>query len=210
MEFNKVKHGVVVAEFVGTFTLVLMLLASLWGFIPSTLPFAVLAALVLGLFVVGFGKISGAHLNPATTIGVYSLRKINSANLVAYLIAQIGGALLAMVVFSMFLNGELSSKLDVVADYRSFFGEFLGMLVLSFGIAASIHQKIDNFNAAFLIGGMYAVGMFLATLGGNGLINPAVAIGVSSLSWSYVLGPILGSVIGFNLYAAVFGKKGQM
>lgn len=209
MDFSTIKRGPIVAECIGTFTLAFAVLASIWGVIPMV-PTPVVAGLTLALFVLSVGKISGTHINPAVTIGLYSLKKIDSATAVSYLIAQLTGALLAMVVLSTFLEGELTAQVDAVADYKTFFAEFLGAFIFTFGIASAIHQKLEGINAALLIGGSLTLGIICASLGSNGVLNPAVATAISSLSWSYVLGPILGSVIGMNVYAAAFGKKGRI
>lgn len=209
MNFSKVKPEAVLAELFGTFALSLAVLASIWGFLPIV-PTLVVAGGVLGLYTLAFGSASGAHLNPAITLGLYSLKKIDAAKTVAYLIVQISGALLAMLVMSMFLEGELSSQLGVSADYATFFAEFLGTFFFGLGVAAAIHQKAKGTEAALLVGGSLSLGILFASLGSNGLLNPAVATAVSSLNWSYVLGPIAGSVIGMSVYAAAFGKRGKI
>lgn len=209
MSFDKVKHEPVVAEFTATFALCLAVLSSIWGMLPIV-PTLVVAGAVLGLMVLWFGHVSGTHANPAITIGLYSLRKIETANMVAYLSAQLSGALLAMLVMSLFLEGELSSLVTAKADYRSFFAEFLGGLIFGMGVASVVHRGLKGLEAAFLVGGSLMLGLLFANLGGNAVINPAVATAISSLSWSYVFGPIVGVVIGMNTYAAAFGKKGRI
>lgn len=209
MDFGKVRHERVLAELFGTFSLSLAVLASVWGLLP-VVPTLVVAGATLGLMVLLFGSVSGAHVNPAVTLGLYSLRKVDAAHTVAYLIAQLSGALLAMLVMSLFLEGELLSMLTAEADYRSFFAEFLGMFIFSFGVAAAVQRDAKDVPAALLVGGGLSLGILFASLASNGIINPAVATAVSSLNWSYVLGPILGAVIGMNVYAVSFGKKGRI
>jgi aquaporin Z len=209
MDFSKVKHESVLAELFGTFALSLAVLASVWGLLPAA-PTLVVAGAVLALYTLAHGNTSGAHLNPAITLGLYSLKKIDAAKAVAYLIVQISGALLAMLVMSMFLEGELLPRLSVEADYRTFFAEFLGTLFFAMGVAGAVQQKAKGIEAALLVGGSLSLGILFASLGSNGLLNPAVATAVSSLNWSYVLGPIAGAVIGMSVYAAAFGKKGKL
>lgn len=209
MNFNKVKHQPIAAEFIGTFVLTLAILASVWGVIPLV-PTAVIAGATLGLLVLSLGHVSGTHVNPAITVGLYSVKKIDAAHTVSYLIAQLGGALVAMLVLSMFLDTDLVTKLDVVADYRTFFAEFLGTMVFGFGVAAAVEQKFKSTDSALLVGGSLALGAIIASLGSSGLLNPAVAAGVGSFNWAYVLGPLLGGIIGMNLYALTVTKKGRM
>lgn len=209
MNFNKVKHEAVLAELFGTFALSLAVLASIWGFLPIV-PTLIVAGAVLGLMVMALGPASGGHFNPAVTLGLYSLKKIDSATSVAYIIVQLSGALLAMLVMSLFLEGELVGQLDVNADYTTFFAEFLGTLFFTMGVASAVHRGAKGVEAGLLVGGSLSLGILFASLGSNGILNPAVATAVNSLNWSYVLGPIAGAVVGMSVYAASFGKKGRL
>ena len=209
MKLSTVKSGPVVAELIGTFILSFAVLASLYSVAPL-IPTPVVAGLTLGLIVLSAGHISGAHVNPAVTIGLYSLRKINGTNAVAYIIAQVVGALLAMVAMSLFQDGILVAQVDAVADYPTFFAEFLGTAIFTYGIAAAVHQKMKGLEAAVTIGGSLTLGVLFAAVVSNGVLNPSVATTISSLNWAYVLGPVLGSIIGMNLYALSYGKKGRI
>jgi glycerol uptake facilitator-like aquaporin len=162
------------------------------------------------LFVLSVGQISGAHINPAVTLGLYSLKKIDTASMISYIVAQFSGAMLAMVTMSMFLEGDLVTRVIVNADYQTFFAEFLGAFIFTFGIASAVYNKYKGVDAALVIGGSLTIGAFLASLGGNGLLNPAVATTVGSLNWSYVLGPILGGIIAMNVFALALTKKGKL
>ena len=52
-----------------------------------------------------------------------------------------------------------------------------------------------------VVGGSLLLGIAVAALlGSNGVLNPAVALGIGSFNVMYVLGPILGSVLGMQLY----------
>jgi len=209
MNISKIKSEAVIAELIGTFFLALAVLASLHGAV-LLLPTAVVAGLTLGIGVLVVGHISGSHINPAVTIGLYSLRKIDGANAIAYIVAQVVGGLLAMVVMSMFQDGVLVAQVDAVADYTTFFAEFLGAFAFTFGIAAAVHQKLKGVDAALAIGGSLTLGIVFASIASNGVLNPVVATSISSLNWAYVLGPILGSIIAMNVYALSFGKKGKI
>ena len=209
MDFSKVKHGSVTAELVGTFTLTLAILASTWGILPL-IPTAVIAGLTLAIFVMSVGHASGANLNPAVTLGLFSIRKLDAANTVSYLIAQFSGALSAIVIMSLFLEGELVTRLAVSSDYKTFFAEFLGTLIFTFGIAAALQQKLKGADSGLLIGGSLTLGIILASLGSAGVINPAVATSLGVFNWTYALGPVLGAIVGMNVYVLALGKKGKI
>ena len=73
-----------IAEGLGAGTLTLVVALSLAGIFPVSTP--VLAGLVLGLFVYTIGYISGSHINPAVTLGVWSLNKISGKDALGYII----------------------------------------------------------------------------------------------------------------------------
>ena len=115
-----------------------------------------------------------------------------------------------MVAMSLFQDGILVAQVDAIADYPTFFAEFLGAGVFTFGIAAATHQKMKGVDAALTVGGSLLLGILFASVISNGVLNPAVATSISSLNWAYVLGPALGAIIGMNVYALTFGKKGKI
>ena len=85
------------AEFIGTFLLAFSVLVST-GLI-TRIGTPALAALVLGFCVYTLGMVSGAHLNPAITLAVFSVRKIGVQDALGYIIAQLAGAGLAAANF---------------------------------------------------------------------------------------------------------------
>ncbi|HRP37319.1 MAG TPA: aquaporin, partial [Candidatus Dojkabacteria bacterium] len=70
------------AEFFGTFILSIVVIVSVAG--DFTVSTAVLAALTLLIFVYTIGSISGSHLNPGVTLGIFSLKKIKAKQALAY------------------------------------------------------------------------------------------------------------------------------
>lgn len=209
VDLSKIKSGPAIAECIGTFTLAFAVLASLYGVAPL-IATPVVAGLTLAIIVLVVGPISGAHVNPAITIGLYSLRKIDSQNAIAYIVAQIAGALLAMVAMSLFQEGVLVAQVDAVADYPTLLAEFLGTALFGYGVAAAVHQKLKGIEAAATVGGSLLLGTLFAAIASNGVLNPAVATTISSLNWAYALGPVVGSIVGMNIYALSYGKKGRI
>jgi len=93
------RPSALIAEFFGTFVLAGAVINLADGGIAGT----IVLALVLAVLVVVFGVISGAHLNPAITIAQYVNRKIDGVKTVAYIFAQVLGALAAFgLLFSLF------------------------------------------------------------------------------------------------------------
>src|SRR5690606_26108960 len=91
------------AEFIGAFLLGVTIL------IVRNEPFYLFIGLI-GIFMM-IGGLSGAHVNPAVTIGAWVTRRINKIRAISYIAAQFLGAMLAYVVMSAFVNqSELSAE----------------------------------------------------------------------------------------------------
>lgn len=185
-----------IAEIIGTFTLAFVVGLSLVGNFPVATP--VLAALTLGLFVYSIGHISGTHINPAVTIGAWSIQKISGQDALLYIIAQFIGAGLAMLVLTMTVG---MPKLGVSANMLVAFAELLGTFFFTFGIASVVYGKTPSALSGIVVGGSLLLGITIAALmGSNGVLNPAVAFGIGSFNWVYLLAPIAGSVLGMQAY----------
>lgn len=97
------------AELIGTFALTLAVFVSINSHFPVPTP--VIAGLTLGIFVYTIGSISGAHINPAVTIGIRTLKKITTKEAVWYIIAQFIGAGLVWRRLSMTESQRISRVL---------------------------------------------------------------------------------------------------
>ncbi len=194
-----VSVGAVVAELVGTFMLAFAVLASVNGVLASTVPTPVIAGVTLGLAVLSIGGISGSHINPAVTLGLWSIGEVKAPKAAAYIVAQIAGASVALFTMTVLIDRTLTNVAGS-ADWRILAAEALGAAVFTFGISAAVHQGAKGANAALLIGGSLFLGIVFAATVSAGILNPAVAITLESFNWAYVLGPIAGSIIGMNLY----------
>lgn len=192
-------------EFMGTLTLALIVFASIAsGFSAVATP--VLAALTLGLFVYTLGHVSGIHINPAVTLGLYSIKKIKGKDATYYIGAQFLGAITAILLASLIFG--LSTNMTPVFSMGLLLAEMLGAIIFTLGIASVVYGKVDDDMSGIVIGGSLLLGIALAaSLGSNGILNPAIAFAVGSFSFAYIAGPILGSVIGFNLYKIINKSK---
>jgi len=185
------------AEFIGTFVLVMVVLnVSRYG-----LPFftAIAAGVAVATFYSVAVKISGGHFNPAVTLGMFSVRKITFVRTIAYLVAQAVGAVAGWQLYDYFTQRSLKNA-TTSWDWRIFIAEAIGTIVLTVAFAAVIRQKIEGWQAAATIGTAFFLGITIAGLASNGLLNPALALGVRSFDLNYFLGPVLGGIVGFNLY----------
>jgi hypothetical protein len=160
--------------------------------------------LMLALMTLALAGISGAVFNPAMTIGLWTVRKLRTLQALSYLAVQLlGGA----VAWELFVYLTKLSGVHNTGTYsaRILVAEVLGTFVFAFAWAAAIYQRFNLFQKAVTIGAGLTAGSLVASLGSAGVLNPAVALGLHQWGWgTYVLGPVLGAVIGFNLYNLLF------
>lgn len=191
------------AEFIGTFALAFAVSMSLAGSFPVPTP--VLAALTLGLFVYTVGHISGTHINPAITIGLLSINKIKLMDALYYIVAQFAGAALAF-----FLSGQLVARatLTVIDSPWVLLAEAVGALFFGFGVAAVVYGKVPKEMSGLVVGASLLLGIsFSALMNANGVLNPAVALGIGSFGIMYVLGPVIGVSLGMWMFKYLSGEK---
>ncbi|MCU0678301.1 MAG: aquaporin [Candidatus Pacebacteria bacterium] len=186
-----------VGEAVGTLVLTLVVALALVG--TFVVPVPVLAALTLGLFVYSLGHLSGAHINPAVTVGAWSIGKVTTDDLIKYIIAQCIGAGAALLIVQSMVSE--TADLIVTSGLEVGLAELIGTAIFTFGIASVVFGKTPAVMSGMVIGGSLLLGIATAALlGSNGVLNPAVALGIGSFNIMYVLGPILGSVLGMQVY----------
>lgn len=190
------------AEMVGAFLLAFAVGLSV--ILDFGLPTPLVAGLTLGLFVYTAGSISGAHLNPAITIALLAHKKIETRDALFYILAQLVGAMAAFGLMQV-LAGQ-GSGLDASGGLFTFIAEALGAAILAFGVSSVVYGKVDDDMSGVVIGGSLFLGAMVASVQANGILNPAVALGLSSVSLAYVLGPIVGALAGSFLYKVLIGK----
>lgn len=190
----------ILAEALGTFALVFVVMGSVLAGSPLT---PLLAGLTLGFMVYTIGGISGSHINPGVTIGALSIGKIDWKTALYYILAQFAGAGIAMLALYGFFPGASAAIAQVTAGETSLallFAEIIGMFFFTFGIASVLYKKTPADLSGVVIGSSLILGIVFAGVGSLGILNPAVALGLSSFNTMYILGPIIGSVLGMQTY----------
>ncbi len=217
------------AEFIGTFLLAGVIIAG------QGQPIFVLFALV-GIVLL-IGAISGAHVNPAITIGAWVTRRIGWLRAVGYILVQFLGAAIAYIVFNAFIGGagEVSEQAQMYGqtaptlfaavdlsningkEWYVFFAELLGTAILGFAVASAT-RTLDRLTGAFTIGfGIFIALMITVTVAGyvsaSAILNPAVALSLQAYEpqvWAYAvyaLAPVIGGVVGFIVHDLVRNKE---
>lgn len=190
-------------------------------------------ALVFGLTVMiciyVFGKISGAHLNPAVTIGLLVTKNIALKDSIYYIVAQVIGACLGSLSLYLCLGapavaiGGLGATAPglCVSYLQAMFAEFLGtffLMMVVMGVA--IDKKAEPGFAGISIG--MTVAAVIAVLGAftGASINPARTFGPYLMDmllggqnlWAYypiyLIGPILGAICAAFAYAYLAKDSG--
>lgn len=204
----------VTAEALGTFGLVFFVCASVVvGALPNTgvglMTVALTQALALAVLVTMFINISGAHFNPAVTVGFLVARRIGPGDALLYLTAQLGGAVAAAwVVDALFPFSAVSTSLlgtPMIQNGLNLTGAILIEAVLTFFLMLAIYGTAVAPTAP-KVGG-FGIGLalfFLVVVGGpltGAALNPARALGPALVSGTwlghvvYWIGPMAGAVV---------------
>lgn len=196
-------------ELLGTFVLTAIVALVVNSSLGALAP--VLAAFTVGLFVYTVGHVSGAHLNPGVTIGAWSIGKIKVEQVVGYLIAQFAGASAAALLVAKGLGVVLQQAPEVIgwqAMVMVVLAEAFGMFLFTFGIAAVVYGKVAEAAKGWVVAMSLLLGILLASgFGSRGILNPAVAFGINSFIWVYVVGPVVGAIVGMWAYKFLASKE---
>jgi aquaporin Z len=192
-----------IAEFIGTFFLVLTIGCTGIGAGASVIaPLAIGAALMVMVF--AGGHISGAHYNPAVTLGVLIRGKVKAADVVPYMVAQLAAAAIAALVVSKFLRAGIVVTPIVPKVGPALLAEFLFTFALVYVVlnAATAEGTSGNSFYGLAIGMTVMTGAFAVGDISGGAFNPAVALGISVLGisswnniWIYLLADFAGAIV---------------
>lgn len=215
--FGRRKTAALVAEFLGTGVLTLLLLSVQRSTIGVPFFIGAIAGLALAAMVLAFWRVSGSHFNPAITIAMFTARRITAIRALGYIVAQVLGAMGAYYLYVFFVKNDLQ-PLEGKFSGNVMTAEAVGAGLLALGFAAAKFQRFTAGMAAAATGISYMLASVLSSGAPTsfGLVNPAVALSVvnpgftfSVESWvlaTYVLGPIIGAIVGLNLYKLLFAS----
>jgi MIP family channel proteins len=186
---------------------------------PGTLG-AIGVAFVFGLIVMAMvyatGHLSGAHLNPAVTLAFTLTRHFPRSEAVAYLVAQIAGALVAAVLLAAVWPSQpaaLGTALPTVGVGSAFVYEVVLTAFLMFVImAVATDTRAVGAGAAIAIGGTVGLDALFGGPITGASMNPARSLGPALVSgelydlWIYLTAPLLGAAIGALAYQLVRGE----
>lgn len=219
------KEKALIAEFIGTFTLIFIGVGAIaadniTGGKLGLTGIAFAHGLAIAVMASATAAVSGGHLNPAVTVGLWFAKKINGQAAVGYVIAQCLGAVTAAFLI----------KLCVPADVLAAIG--MGTPALGNGISvqmALVTEIILTFFLVFVVYGTAVdvrgpkcgalfIGLTVTLdilMGGpisGAAMNPARYIGPALLGgglehcWVYWIGPIVGGILAAQIYKTQLEK----
>lgn len=165
--------------------------------------------LAVTIIVASSGHLSGAHVNPAVTIGFWSIGRFRTSDVLPYVIAQCIGAIAASLLCGWILGpvGNYGATFPVLAIPQSFVVEMgytgvLGFVII--GVATDLRTPAAV--APFAIGAtVFAGALVTGPLTGGSFnparsLGPAIASGSWTAHWLYWVAPIAGMMLAMRAY----------
>jgi aquaporin Z len=193
-----------IAELIGTFFLVLVIGLTVGNGNLQLAP-VIIGLTLTGLIYAG-GHISGAHYNPAVSFAVFIRKKLSSLELLSYLLAQIGGGLLAALCCRLLIPEKLPQMpMEMNAIGKALAAEVIGTFGLVYVIlnvaTTKASQGKDYYGIAI---GLALIGLISAFAGSSGAVfNPSVALALCLLNmiswgtiWIYLLAAAIAACLG--------------
>jgi aquaporin Z len=195
------------AEVLGTFALVFagtgaIVINDVSGGNVTHVGIALTFGLIVLAMIYALGDVSGAHLNPAVTVGFFVARRFEGRWVVPYIGSQLLGAILASVTLRLMFpaNATLGATLPVGDALQSFMLEFILTLMLMFVIlSVSTGPKEKGILAGVAIGSVIALEALFAGPISGASMNPARSLAPAAVSmrldslWIYLMAPLLGA-----------------
>lgn len=217
----------VTAEFIGTFILVFFGVGSavLMGAHIGFLGIAIAFGLSIVAAAYGFGAISGAHLNPAVSLGFLASGRMSSGDFIAYCIAQIPGGVAAAAVILLIASGKADYSVAqnglgqngwgtgynggytmTAALVFEFVATFLFVSVILGATQSDSPSGFAGLAIGLTLAGIHLVGIDVTGVSVNPArsIGPAIFVGGQALSqlWLFVLAPLAGGLLAGILHGA--------
>ena len=191
-----------IAEFIGTFFLVLTVGCTVIPGMPGVIPpLAIGAALMVMVYAAG--HFSGGHLNPAVTLAVWIRGRCETKDVLPYWGAQVLAGIVAALV-AVFLVGTSGTPLEIKSLPAVFVAEFLFTFALAYVVlnAATAKATAGNSFYGLAIGMTVMAGAFAVGAISGGAFNPAVAVGAAVMKllsfsqiWVHIIADLGGGLV---------------
>ena len=185
----------------------------------AILPIGLAFGLTVTAMAYGIGPVSGCHINPAVTVGVWAAGRMPTSEVPGYIISQVAGAIVGAAILYIILSGKTGGY-DVSAaglgqtgwkDYSTlsaFLAEVVGTFLFLVCILGATSKSGGGVAAGLAIGlTLAALHLVNVPITGNSLnparsIGPALFVGGSAIAqlWLYIIAPIVGGYIAGLLF----------
>ena len=198
------------AEFIGTFALVFagtgaIVINETSGGAITHVGISLTFGLIVLAMIYTVGDISGAHLNPAVSVGFFAARRFPLREVVPYVLSQCAGAFAASGVLRFLFpqNATLGATQPAGSATQSFLLEVILTAILMFVIlSVSTGAAEKGITAGIAVGAVIALeAMFAGPISGASM-NPARSLAPALVSqhlsglWIYLLAPVIGGLLG--------------
>jgi aquaporin NIP len=196
------------SEFIGTYALVFagtgaIVINDVSGGSITHVGIALTFGLIVMAMVYTLGDISGAHLNPAVTLGFFAARRFPAREVIPYILSQCAGALAASITLRFLFPAHptLGSTLPTGSAAQSFVLEFILTFFLMFVIlGVSTGAKEKGITAGIAVGAVIGLeAMFAGPICGASMnparsLAPALVSGHVASLWLYLAAPVIGAL----------------
>lgn len=205
------------AEMIGTFALVFagtgaIVINEVSGGVIGHAGIALTFGLIVLAMIYTVGDVSGAHLNPAVTIGFWAAKRFPGECVGPYVMSQSVGAIAASGLLRLLFpqNSLLGSTLPAGTETQSFILEFVLTALLMFVILnVSTGAKEKGITAGIAVGSVIGLeAMFAGPISGASM-NPARSLAPALVSahfdhlWLYLVAPVIGALSGLLAFKLV-------
>lgn len=214
---KKSTYGALIGELIGTMLITIIFLTMLQLNEPLWMLFSILAV-ILAVY-----KLSGSNLNPAVTIGMMITRRMSVIKGVLYIVSQILGAWIGMLIIAKFCSagglGNELPKMAAIEDEQFWMVtmiEFFGASIIGFCFARALQYKRSSFTFSIVAAGgivtaiivALVISVLYAGLSSNFVLNPAVAfmykiLPTAGTEFSEVLGSIAVALTAYVIFPAL-------
>jgi aquaporin Z len=207
------------AESIGTFSLVFagagaVVIDRVSGGQVTHVGIAMTFGLVIMAMIYALGDVSGAHFNPAVTVGFWLSRRLPGSTVVPYIVSQAIGALFASGLLRVMFGTTtyLGATLPAGRWEQSFVLEVVLTAILMFVIlCVSTGPKETGVMAGIAVGGVIGLeAMFGGPISGASMnpirsLAPALVAGHLDFVWLYVAAPLLGAALAIPCWSLTRG-----
>lgn len=202
------------AEFVGTFALVFagtgaIVVNDLTGGVITHPGIALVFGLVVMAMIYAVGDISGAHFNPAVTVGFALAGRLRGTEVLPYILSQSGGALLASLLLRVLFpdHATLGATLPTGGVVPAFMFEVVMTFFLMFVIIrVATGSKDQGLMAGIAIGATVTLDALFGGPISGASMNPARSLAPALVAWQvadlwlYIVAPLLGAALAIGIY----------